>query len=446
MSSASDSVHLPERATVSQRLSVLKTRNFLLLWVGSLISMLGDAFSMVALPWLVIQLTDSAFTLGTVMATAAIPRALFILIGGALADRLSPRRVILDTKIVYLVLVSALAALVISETIEMWMVYVFALLLGTVGAFAFPAQSAILPQLVEEDELQIANSVMGGTAQMCFLVGPAVAGTLIVVLSGGTLTNISTESPPDDLRAIGLVFALDAITFLVSWLTVQRIRIPTKKDRRSDDRDSVLGSIKGGFAYLKTDHSLFLLMFYIAAVGFLVQGPISIGIPLLASERFTEGAASYGLLMSSHSGGALLGIFLAGWLPLPQAKNLGLMVLVLDAIEGSTLFFLGFAGETIYGMLILFNMGIIGGFLQIFFMVWIQKRIPQDMLGRIMSVIIFANLGLAPISAALSGLIVESIGLTILFVGSGGLFSTVAILSMFSPGIRAMGLPPRALN
>lgn len=71
--------------------------------------MLGDAFSMVALPWLVIQLTDSAFTLGTVMAAAAIPRALFILVGGALADRFSPRRVILDTKIVYMILVAALA-------------------------------------------------------------------------------------------------------------------------------------------------------------------------------------------------------------------------------------------------------------------------------------------------------------------------------------------------
>ena len=417
-----------------------------MLWVGSLISMLGDAFSMVALPWLVIQLTDSAFTLGTVMATAAIPRALFILVGGALADRFSPRRVILDTKIVYMILVAALATLVITETIEMWMVYVFALLIGAVGAFAFPAQSAILPQIVEKDVLKIANSVMGGTAQMCFLVGPAFAGGLIVILSGSDLASVSTEPAADDVHAIGIVFALDAVTFLISWLTVQRIRIPTDRDLRSDEDDSVLDSIKGGFAYLKTDRSLFTLMFYIAAVGFLAQGPISIGIPLLASERFTEGAAAYGLLMSSHSGGALLGILLAGWLPFPQAKKLGLMVLVLDAIEGATLMLLGSASETIYGMFILFNMGVIGGFLQIFFMTWIQKRIPQDMLGRIMSVIIFANMGLAPISAALSGYIVEYVGLTVLFAGSGGLFATVAVLSMFSRNIRAMGLPPKPLT
>ena len=93
-------------------------------------------------------------------------------------------------------------------------------------------------------------------------------------------------------------------------------------------------------------------------------------------------------------------------------------MLTLDAIEGVTMLTLGFASETLYGMLILFNMGVIGGFLQIFFMTWIQRRIPQEMLGRIMSVIIFANLGLAPISGALSGYIVEYIGLTTLFVGA----------------------------
>jgi MFS family permease len=408
--------------------------------------MLGDAFSMVALPWLVIQLTDNAFTLGTVMATAAIPRAVFILVGGALADRFSPRRVILDTKLVYLVLLSSLAFLVITEMVEMWMVYLYAFLSGAVGAFAFPAQSAILPQLVAKDDLQIANSVMGGSAQICFLVGPALAGTMIVLLSGGSISRQADGASPDDLQSIGLVFAIDAITFLFSWVIVQRILIPQDRDRRSDSSDSLLESIKGGFSYLKTDRSLFILMFYIAAVGFLAQGPISIGIPLLASERFLEGAAAYGFLMSSHSAGALLGVILAGTLPMPKAKHLGIMVLSLDAIEGATLLFLGFASETVYGMLILFNMGIIGGFLQIFFMTWIQKRIPQDMLGRIMSVIIFANMGLAPISAALSGYIVEYVGLTMLFLGCGGLFMSVALLSMFSSSIRAMGLPPEAMR
>ena len=120
------------------------------------------------------------------------------------------------------------------------------------------------------------------------------------------------------------------------------------------------------------------------------------------------------------------------------------MILTLDSIVGIILIQLGFASETAYGMFILFSMGIIGGFLQIFFMTWIQKRIPQEMLGRIMSLIIFANLGLAPISGALSGYIVEYIGLTVLFAGAGGLFASLALLSMLSPSIRAMGLPPQA--
>ncbi|MEO2178344.1 MAG: MFS transporter [bacterium] len=441
---ASQSLQLFRKPEFRDRLVVFKTRNFLLLWAGSLISMLGDAFSMIALPWLVIQLTDNAFALGMVMASAAIPRAIFILVGGALVDRISPRWVILNTKVAYFLLVSILATLVMTETIEMWMLYGFGFLLGTVGAFAFPAQSAILPQLVKKDELQIANAVMGGTAQICFLVGPALAGALIVILSGGDLTNLNADSPPDDLRAIGTVFSIDAVTFVVSWLILLGVRIPKEKDIRADKEDSFFGTMILGFVFLKGDRSLFILLFYIAAIGFLAQGPIQIGIPLLASERFVEGAAAYGLLMSSHSGGAFIGILLAGWIPLPQARHLGMMILTLDAIVGLILIQLGFASETMVGMFILFSMGTIGGFLQIFFMTWIQRRIPQEMLGRIMSLIIFANLGLAPISGALSGYIVEYIGLTVLFAGAGSLFASFALLSMLSPSIRAMGLPPRA--
>jgi MFS family permease len=427
------------------RLAIFRDTNFLLLWSGSLISMVGDAFSMIGLPWLVIQLTDNAFTLGTVMATAAIPRALFILIGGALADRFSPRQVILRTKIAYLLLVTLLAYLVLTEIVEMWMIYAFAFLLGTVGAFAFPAQSAILPQLVRKDELQIANSVMGGTAQICFLVGPALAGILIVLLSGGDFQYVSSTTPKDDLGAIGWVFAIDAVTFLLSWCLLLGVRVPQHKDIRSDSTQSFITTLTSGFTYIQSDRSLFLILFYIAAVGLFVQGPISIGIPLLASERYTEGAAAFGILMAAHSGGALIGVLFAGVLPFPKARNIGMIVLGLDAIAGLILISLGYATETLYGMFVLFSMGIIGGFLQVFWMTWIQSRVAQEMLGRVMSIVIFANLGLAPISGALSGYVVESIGLTTLFVGSGILFSAAAILSMFSRSIRLMGLSPEEL-
>src|SRR5882724_12044820 len=103
---------------VQKPASPLSVSNFRLLWIGESISLLGDGFYMIALPWLVLQLTGSALALGTVMALAAIPRALFMLIGGALVDRFSPRAVMIASNFSRLVLVALLSALVLTNNIR----------------------------------------------------------------------------------------------------------------------------------------------------------------------------------------------------------------------------------------------------------------------------------------------------------------------------------------
>src|SRR3954447_8489850 len=99
--------------------SPLSVRNFRLLWIGEGISLLGDQFYMIALPWLVLQLTGSALALGTVMALAGIPRALFMLIGGAFVDRFSPRSVMMMSNLARMVLVALLSVLVLTNAIRL---------------------------------------------------------------------------------------------------------------------------------------------------------------------------------------------------------------------------------------------------------------------------------------------------------------------------------------
>src|SRR3954463_9223304 len=99
---------------VQKPASPLSVRNFRLLWIGEGISLLGDQFYMIALPWLVLQVTGSALALGTVMALAGIPRALFMLLGGAFVDRFSPRAVMMTSNFARLVLVGLLSVLVLT--------------------------------------------------------------------------------------------------------------------------------------------------------------------------------------------------------------------------------------------------------------------------------------------------------------------------------------------
>jgi MFS family permease len=136
---------------VQKLASPLSVRNFRLLWIGESISLLGDQFYMIALPWLVLQLKGSTLALGTIMALASIPRALFMLVGGAFVDRFSPRAVMIVSNFARLVLVALLSALVLTNTIQIEMLYVFALAFGLADAFYYPAQTAIVPQLLSEE-------------------------------------------------------------------------------------------------------------------------------------------------------------------------------------------------------------------------------------------------------------------------------------------------------
>src|SRR5215217_9529673 len=188
---------------VQKPASRLRVRNFRLLWIGDAISLLGDQFYMIALPWLVLQLTGSALALGTVMALAGIPRAVFVLVGGAFVDRFSPRSVMIASNFARLVLVVLLSALVLTNTIRIEMLYAFALAFGLADSFYFPGQSAIIPQLLPEDQLQAGNTYVQGTAQLSLFLGPVLAGALVAVL-GQVAT---TEGAPSTV-GIGIAFGI----------------------------------------------------------------------------------------------------------------------------------------------------------------------------------------------------------------------------------------------
>ena len=158
--------------------SVLRIRNFRLLWIGEGISLLGDQFYMIALPWLVLSLTGDALAVGTVLAMAGVPRALFMLVGGALTDRFSPRKLMINSNLARMLLTGLLAALVLTNLIQLWMLYISAVLFGLADAFFFPAQTSIVPKLVGKDQLQAGNAMIQGTATLSLWVGPFLAGGL----------------------------------------------------------------------------------------------------------------------------------------------------------------------------------------------------------------------------------------------------------------------------
>jgi MFS family permease len=419
--------------------AVLRNRNFRLLWFGEGISLLGDQFYMIALPWLVLQLTGDGLAMGTVLAVAGIPRALFMLIGGALTDRFSSRSVMLASNLARMVLTGLLAVVTLAGVVELWMIYALALTFGLADAFFFPASSAIVPQIVDRRDLQSGNAVIQGTAQLSIFIGPMVAGLLIALLSGGQ-TAVNDGTVPD-IRGIGLAFAFDTLTFLVSVVALVLMRVRPARSEESSNDGNMLKAIRDGILTVWRDGTLRNFFVVVVSVNFLVVGPIEVGIPYLADTRFIEGAVAFGVIMSAFGGGMLLGTVLAGVLPRPRPAQFGPLLLSVGSGLGIGLALLGLANTTVFAALVALLMGLVNGYINIYLVTWLQTRTPDALLGRIMSLLMFASVGLVPISNALTGALVE-IHATGLFVTAGAIMVVVMLGSLLNPAIRTMGVEP----
>src|SRR5919204_5249397 len=155
--------------------SVFANAHFRNLWIGAAVSALGDQFYLIALPWLVLQLTGSNLAVGTVLMFAAIPRAVLMLGGGAVSDRIAPRRIMLTTASTRTLFVGAVGVLAWFHIIQLWHLYILAAAFGIADAFGLPAFQSLLPQLVEREQLPSANAAFQSLFQIATMLGPAPA-------------------------------------------------------------------------------------------------------------------------------------------------------------------------------------------------------------------------------------------------------------------------------
>jgi hypothetical protein len=408
------------------------SRDFRLLWIGEAVSAVGDQFALIALPWLALVLTGSALALGGAMALMAIPRAILMTFGGVAVDRFSPRRVMLGSNAVRLVAVAVLGSVVMAGRTELWMLYAFALVFGVADAFFFPAQTAIVPELVSDDQLQRANGIVQGTAQVSVLVGPVAAGIVIAAL-GGTAGEAS-------IAGIGAALLIDAATFIASLATLLLIK---PRVHVAGAHDSVIEAIKEGARFIWASKGLRAMILVSLAANFLIVGPFEVGMPFIAYARLPEGAAAFGLVTAAFGGGSLVGLLVGSILPAPRPSRFGAVVILPMALAGIAMAGLSAAHTTIVAAALTGVAGIALGYTNLLSITWIQRRIPAALMGRVMSLLITGSVGLVPVSMFLAGFAVQvNVDLTMLGAGIG--MAVVAVLAVTSRAVRNIGLEPFA--
>lgn len=411
---------------------VLRHRDFRLLWLGQATSLVGDQFAMIATPWLVLWLTNDPLVLGTALALAGIPRAAFMLVGGAIVDRFSPRTIMLASDILRLLLVSLMAMLVFMGAIQLWMVYVFSLLFGLLSGFFLPASISVVPSIVMPEELQAGNAVFQGTGQLAGFVGPALAGAVI-----GWFTHLAFGGA-SELFGIGLALFIDALTFVVSILTLWAIQ--AGRQRQTHGGEGILALIHAGIRNVLSQPFVRLLFTVSGLFNLLFLGPLLVGIPLLANTRLAEGVVAFGLIMSAFAGGNLTGAVVAGNTPKPNSSQFRVFVIALLVVFGLTLALMGWIRATWLAFTVMFLLGTGNGYFVITTITLLQSITPKAMLGRLMSLLLFASVGLLPLSQLASGAI-SRWSLTALFVGAGLLMLLVAAWTGLQPSFTQAEAP-----
>src|SRR6202035_4699504 len=278
-----------------ERFAVLRVRDFRLFYVGYSASLLGTAMSSVAIAFAVLGDGGTATGLGLVFAANIVPMVAFMLFGGALADRLGRRLVMLTAD---LVRCAAQAVLAVALTIGrpgLWLFVAAAFVVGTGNAFFSPALSGLPVQLVPSARLGDANALLGSAQPAAQVAGPALAGILIAVTSPA------------------LVIAVDAGSYALSALALAGLRFPETVERPGQPAHqarSLLRELAEGWAEFTTPPWLWPRTVQFALFNLVTWGPYLVLGPVLA-RQYLGGARAWGTILACYGGGAIVGGLLA---------------------------------------------------------------------------------------------------------------------------------------
>src|SRR5690348_7169463 len=410
---------LPETKGRPSPWTVLALGPFRKLWVASTLSLFGYFFSFIAVAWLVLQLTGSSLALGILLVIGSLPRAVLMVVGGAMADRLSPRVTMLASMALRTLFVAPFAFLIVTHHAQLWEAYLVALVMGVGDAFFLPARTSILPSVVAPSELEPSNAVLNVSGQGAVILGPVLAGIIVATL--GT----------------GWAFAGDALFFAIGFLFV--LSLPSAQRAaagKARPAGGVGGQIVAGLRYAWADFGIRFALIVISVIDFAAQGAIGVGLPTLAHGRYGAGATGLGILFTAWGVGATVGALGAGFVPPP--KRMGMLIVALCAWLGLGIIGVGLAPTLLLAAVLMGVTGIGTGVVNTYAISWLQRRTDPSMQGRVMSLVMLASQGLTPIGYIASGAL-ALVNPTLLFVIAGAMMLACGLGAVASPRVRSLG-------
>lgn len=378
--------------------SLLKNRNFVILWLGQLVSLLGSRFHEIASMWYIYQVTGSPLKMGITLVFSTLPAVILSPFAGAAADRYDRKKIIVLSDFANGGIVGVITILIYTGSMEIWMLYLLAGLRSVASTFFGPAVMAITPSILEKEQLLKANSMNQLSRDFTGILGYAVGGTLIAVLG------------------IPGLFLFDSISFILSAISEMFITVPVIKNgavKKADMKNEIMESIS--FVLKKKE-----LLHFVIVGGLIINfflAPLEIYITLFAGQRLNLGSEGYGILLAAITAGSLI------------------MTIFISAIGKRfsfyTLTFLGLTLEGVFMMLLsssftfhtsLAVLALMGASIcvcNVSLHTVFQNLIPNEMMGRVGGILNTICQATIPLGYFTGGLAAERYDLTAVIVVSG---------------------------
>jgi MFS family permease len=418
-------------------LSLFKNSNFTKNWASAALAQTGSFFTMLAIPWLVLGMTNNdPWLMTSVMATWSLPHSIFVLLGGAIVDKVSPLKTLIFARSFFVLFLIILAAVTWSGELALWSLYIFALLLGSLGAIAVPASQAMLPSIVESEKLGIANAVQMGTMQLAQVFGPVLAGWLIWAIR--TFNN--TDPQAFDTDSIAVAFAIDAL-LVFAGLCFLGFMTLKPQPAATQAKESIFKMLSSGMIFCWENINLRMVLSYLIIISFFLHGPLYAILPLLTKVSLGQSEAEYGSLFAIIGVGMVIGAGLVSYFK-PSPLTLGKVVLLLDLGCGIAMINVSQANSFAMAAICLAVIGICTGAVMVAGMTWFQQRTPPHLMGRVMSILMFTISGLTPLSTMLTGIWISYFSITSVGIICGCFICLTSLFGLSVRRIRNMGHSP----
>lgn len=395
--------------------SVLRHRNYRLLWSGLMVSNSGDWMDQVALNWLVLQTTGSAFYLGLVNLFRAVPILALTLLGGVAADRFERRRLMMVSQSVGMVLAIILALLVYQGQAHIWVILAIAAGRGAVVAFNQPARQTLISEIVPQSILPSAIALNALTMNLTKVIGPLLAGLIIANLG------------------MAACFAVNAASFLAVLYTLHSMEFPPRAAR--PEPEPVLVSLMSGFRYL-WDNQTVLILVLVAIIPTFFGQPYLYLLALFAVEIYHVGAEGVGLMTASAAMGAICGATLLA--TIPSAGRRGNFMLSAMLMQGLLIFLFAMTDSFLLGSCLLAGIGASQVMCNASNNILLQTSVPDHVRGRVLSVL-YLNKGMVQLGTAVVASLAALTGVRVALALSSGVvvISAIAVLVLV-PSIRRL--------